>query len=187
MENKNTEKGRLSRALRLFAGLLAVLVLLLPLLYGCKKGSKSVPVKAVVPSPQVVEVKPEIPVEEVEKEEAAGYVYDRRGRRDPFKPLIETTKKTGAKGLKTTGTLQSYDITDFTVRAIARKGNRYLALLEAPDNKSFTVNKGNIIGYNNGSITDIMANEIIITEEFKDPFGKVKYRTVILELHKGEE
>jgi type IV pilus assembly protein PilP len=184
----NKVKERSGRTFGLFAVLLFLLVILLTLPYGCKKSSKPARTKkAVQPAQQVVEVAPELPAPEKDKDDIGGYVYNRRERRDPFKPLIEAKGKATGAGIKTTGTLESYDISDFTVQGIARKGGQYLALLQSPDNKSFTVNKGLSIGFNNGMIVDITPNEVITKEEFTDPFGNLKSRQIILELHKGEE
>ncbi len=183
-------KDRSERTFGLFAGMLFVLVIVLTISYGCKKSSKPARAKkAVQPAQQVVEVAPEIPASEEKKnkDDVAGYVYNRRERRDPFKPLIEAKGKATGEGLKTIGTLESYDISDFVVQGIARKGGQYLALLQSPDNKSFTVIKGVSIGFNNGTIEDITPNEVITKEEFTDPFGNLKSRQIILELHKGEK
>jgi Tfp pilus assembly protein PilP len=183
-------KDRSGRTFGLFAGMLFVLVIVLTISYGCKKSSKPARAKkAVQPAQQVVEVAPEIPASEVKKDEdeIAGYVYNRRERRDPFKPLIESRKRSSGKASTAIGTLESYDISDFVVQGIAKKGGNYFALLQSPDNKSFTVNKGVSIGFNNGTIEDITPNEVITREEFTDSFGNLKSRQIILELHKGEE
>ena len=187
MLKKNKEKDRSGRLSGLFRGLLFVLVIVLTLSYGCKKSPRSERAKKTVqPRQQVVEVTQEIPAsEEKKKNDITAYVYNRRERRDPFKPLIED------KGHKVThhtiGTLESYDISDFVVQGIARKGGQYFALLQSPDNKSFTVDKGDAIGLNNGTIEDITSNEVITKERYTDPFGNHKSRQIILELHKGEE
>ena len=189
MQMKIKEKDRSGRTLGLFSGLLFVLVIVLTFSYGCKKSSRpALEKKAVQPAKQVVEVAQEIPAPEEKKDKVdAGYVYNRRDRRDPFKALIEAKGRASRKDLKTTGTLESYDISDFVVQGIARKGGQYFALIQSPDNKSFTVNKGVLIGFNSGTIEDITPNEVITREEFTDPFGNLKSRQIILELHKGEE
>ncbi len=190
MQKQNKVKERSGRTFGLFAGLLFVLVIVLTLSYGCKKSSSPARAKkAVQPAQQMVEVAQEIPVteEKKDKDDAAGYVYNRRERRDPFKPLIESKGRRPGTSVKSMGTLESYDISDFVVQGIARKGDQYFALIQSPDNKSFTVNKGVLIGFNSGTIEEITPNEVITKEEFTDPFGNIKSRQIILELHKGEE
>lgn len=187
MKKQNKVKDRSGKTFGLFAGLLFVLVIVLTLSYGCKKSSSPARTKKAVQSAQqMVEVAQEIPATE-EKKDKAAYVYNRRERRDPFKALIVAKGRSTGKGLKTTGTLESYDISDFVVKGIARKGDQYFALIKSPDNKSFTVNKGISIGFNNGTIEEITSNEVITKEEFIDSLGNNKSRQIILELHKGEE
>ena len=186
MNSKRTEKKRAAGKVVFIVLLLVVAVLTLPVLYGCKKSSNPVPAKPAPPVRQAVEVTPEAPAEE-EKKKDPGYLYNRRGRRDPFKPLIEIARRSTGESSKTMGTLESYDISDFSVLGIGTKGDRYFALLQSPDNKSFTVNKGDIIGLNNGKIDNITQNKVVTIEKYTDPFGKIKSRQIILELHKGEE
>src|SRR3989338_3462583 len=51
------------------------------------------------------------------------YVYDPKSRVDPFVPLVETTKKEKEKKA-IAGSLESYDVTDFKLIAIAERENK---------------------------------------------------------------
>ncbi|MBI4682826.1 MAG: pilus assembly protein PilP [Nitrospirae bacterium] len=116
----------------------------------------------------------------------AGYLYEQRDRRDPFVPLILPKKsRQKGEGIKA-GFLESYDISEFTLAAIAMKGKEYFALLITPDNKSFTVTRGNVIGMNKGTVKDITKNTLVIVEYTRDYKGELKPRQIILEFHKGE-
>lgn len=127
---------------------------------------------------------PETAIEETSVQE--GYIYQQRKRRDPFIPLIVPKKNVKKGSGAKSGTLESYDITDFKLAAIAKKGKEYFALLTTPDNRSFTVNKGNIIGLNKGKVKEITKNRIVLVEYSRDFMGKLKPREIILEFHKGE-
>ncbi len=116
----------------------------------------------------------------------AGYIYDRRNRRDPFSPLISPVRKLKEKDASKLGTLEGYDLGEFRLSAIANRGNQYFALLITPDNRSFTVNKGTIIGLNRGKIKKISSNEVVLVERTKNYKGELKPREIILEFHKGE-
>ncbi len=151
---------------------------------GCKK-------KTPPPSPQAkktdvkkeAEVKPEtLPQETIAR--SRGYVYEPAGRRDPFTPLIVTKKKGAEKVKRPPGTPESYDVGDFSLLAIAKKGNKYYALLLAPDNRSFTVYEGDVIGLHNGKIEKITNERVIIVEYTEDYKGNKKPREIVLELHK---
>ncbi|GBD97441.1 MAG TPA: hypothetical protein ENG83_08055 [Nitrospirae bacterium] len=127
---------------------------------------------------------PKAAIEETPVQE--GYIYQQRERRDPFIPLIVPRKKVKKGAGAKVGTLESYDISDFTLAAIAKKGREYFALLTTPDNRSFTVNKGNIIGLNKGKVKEITRDRIVLVEYSRDYMGKLKPREIILEFHKGE-
>lgn len=155
-----------------------------PVFYGCnKKAGTSAKAKAKAPA-EKVEVKPEIPLGD-KPETEKGYIYDPAGRRDPFVPLVVVSKAGKKGGSKIAGNLESYDIGDFTAVAIAKKGSHYYALLIAPDNKSYTVKEGTVIGLHNGKVVQITSNKILIKEYVEDYTGKQKSREIFLELHKG--
>lgn len=162
-----------------------VALLILPILSGCKKSSAP-PANAAKPAESA---KPDLQAELAVQETAdndQGYVYDRRDRRDPFMPLIESSKKAAKKDDKRVmGTLLSYDIGDFKVLAIANKGARRYALLLAPGNRSFTVYEGTVLGFHNGKVEKITDNQVITIEHIENYLGKIESRQLILELHKG--
>ncbi len=117
-----------------------------------------------------------------------GYMYDPKGRRDPFLPLVEISPKgTGDKKIpRILGTLESYDIPDFKLKAIIEKGKgEYYGLLIAPDNKSFVVKQGTVIGLNNGKVTEMYKDKIVVVERITDYKGELIPRKVVLELYEG--
>jgi type IV pilus assembly protein PilP len=130
---------------------------------------------------------------QVKKETAGdegGYVYEPRGRRDPFLPLIEIRRRTKETGKKKTpavlGTLESYDIPDFQLIAVIEKGKgNFVGLLLSADKKTFVVKKGTVIGLYEGKITGIYPDRAVVTEYIKDYKGVLKPRQVVLELYEG--
>ncbi|MEN8261918.1 MAG: pilus assembly protein PilP [Nitrospirota bacterium] len=157
--------------------------------YGCSDDSSAPPVttavkpviKGAVIAPAVppVEAVPEI------KESQAGYVYDRRGRRDPFSSLIIPSAKSSKDDSKM-GTLEGYDLSEFVLLAIAIKGEQFYALLTTPDNRSFTVNRGDTVGLNNGKVMEITRDMVALVEHTVNYKGEKLPRQIILEFHKGE-
>ncbi len=117
------------------------------------------------------------------------YMYDSGGRRDPFLPLIDVAKTKSTAQKKTPrvlGTLESYDIPDFRVMAIIKKGKEgYYASLLAPDNKSFVVKEGTVIGLYGGRVEDITSDRIVVVEYIVDYKGEKIPRKVTLELYEG--
>jgi Tfp pilus assembly protein PilP len=164
--------------------LIAVLISALFAFYGC--GS---------PPPKKAKAKPKKKVETVAvaKKQTSltgtkfekGYGYEQRNRRDPFMTLIIPTEERGVDAFKI-GTLEGYDVSVFVLAAIAKRGAEYYALLTTPDNRSFTVTKGDIIGFNSGRVDEITADKIVFVEYSMDYKGDMKPKYVILEFAKGE-
>jgi len=176
MDNRNKIRKSVTAAV-------AALLLVIPVLEGCEKR----PPVTEKPGSAAPLVKP--PTQEVEAaaQEAApeeGYIYQPGDRRDPFVPLIVSTKKTGTKGEGTgrLGTLESYDISEFALLAIAKKGEKNYALLITPDNRSFSVSKGTIIGLNKGRVEEITGSKVILVEYSKDFRGDTRPKHITLEL-----
>lgn len=158
--------------------------------YGCKKDTASLPKQTVkktvaktVTSPESSQPDAEPVVQDSSKQE--GYIYEQRGRRDPFTSLIIPTAKTDKDNSKI-GTLEGYDLGEFALLAIAKKGAQYYALLVTPDNRSFTVDKGTRIGLSNGKVKEITSDKIVLEEFTRDYLGERIPRQILLEFHKGE-
>ncbi len=153
--------------------------------YGCGDKPPKPPVAtAPKPAAAVQPAPPQAEVAEAEPEQQ-GYIYDRRNRRDPFLALIQPRK---VKPVDTTkpGTLESYGLKEFTLKAIAKMGTQYYALLVTPDNRSFTVFKGNAIGLNDGIVKKITDKKIVLLEYTEEYTGEKVPSEIILEFYKGE-
>ncbi len=167
-----------------------VLTLTTFLFYGCggEKKQATVALKTSVAKKAKKEINKVSQAEEEAIQAALkqeGYVYQRRDRRDPFTPLIVPLKKQ-KKDKSKIGTLEGYDLNEFILSAIARKGTEYFALLVTPDNRSFTVKKGDVIGMNNGRVKEITSDRMRMVEYIEDYKGESRPRQIILEFHKGE-
>jgi Tfp pilus assembly protein PilP len=170
--------------MRVNVTLIAVIISALFAFYGC--GSPPPPKPKAKPKKKVetvAVVKEKTSLEGTKFEK--GYVYEQRNRRDPFISLIIPTEIKGVEAVKV-GTLEGYDISQFVLAAIAKRGPEYYALLTTPDDRSFTVTKGNIIGFNRGRVEEITADKIVFVEYSKDYKGDMKPKHIILEFVKGE-
>ncbi len=158
--------------------------------YGCGPDvpTRPAPKPAVKPSAKSVQEKNDAlkAMQALQEPVQGGYIYDQRHRRDPFVPLI--VPKTNSKETKiaSTGTLESYDIGEFTLAAIIEKGEQNFALVVAPDNRSFTLNEGTVIGLNKGKVEEISGKMVVLVEYSKDYKGKLRPRKIIMDLRKGE-
>jgi len=89
-----------------------------------------------------------VPAKPVTKFEQEVYPYDPKGRRDPFKSLVTFAVKTKKK--KGLSPLENFDVEEIKLIAIAWDNQQYYALITLPDNKSFTITKGAILGTYDG-------------------------------------
>jgi len=166
--------------MRLFITLIVTIFLFS--LYGCKKSS---PPQTKVAGTEKTRIETQTLKEETPKKSAEErYIYNPKGRRDPFAPLIAITKEKARKS-KVTGTLESYDVGDFELIGTTRKAGEYYGLLLAPDNKAYTVMEGTILGLYKGKIKKITENKVIVLEYKMDYTGKLNPREIVLELYKG--
>jgi Tfp pilus assembly protein PilP len=182
-KRRRRRNERESGIMRLLTTFIITAFIVISALSGCKSQPPSPPAKAVKPqgsiSPATAEVKQSEATKETEQEQ--GYEYQPRDRRDPFVPLIVPTNKSQKREAGKLGTLQSYDISEFVLLAIAEKGGKYFALLVTPDNRSFTVRKGTIIGLNKGRVEEITSNKVVIGEYSKDYSGDIHPKQITLE------
>ena len=115
------------------------------------------------------------------------YVYDPKGRRDPFKSLVQVTKSK-AQRKKGASPIENFDVDEIKLIAIAWDSKQYYALITMPDKKSYTIRKGMTLGLNNGKVIDITSDSVLIREQIKDYKGQSKSKDTILKLRKeGEE
>jgi Tfp pilus assembly protein PilP len=168
----------------------AAMAIIIMAVYGCGDKTPTKPVRQAAPAkavqPVTTSAAPEADAALQDMAAHEGYVYQQRDRRDPFVPLVVATKQLGGLVQRKTGTLESYDISEFKLSAIASKGKEYFALLVAPDNRSFTVDKGSVIGLSKGKVNQILRDRVILVEYSKDFRGESKERQIILEFRKGE-
>ena len=125
--------------MRLLFAILMGFLMLLPT-YGCSKAKKPPESQAKKVAPKEVKKEEEKPLPKPEEE---GYVYEPKGRRDPFVSLIVPKQPEIKKRLLLKGAhpLEFYDVTDFRLIAVVWNNTRY-AMVTAPDGKAYTITVG---------------------------------------------
>lgn len=169
--------------------LLSGLIFVLFSMYGCGNKTAAPPAQTAKPQGVITTAQAPVPQPDSSIEETVtqeGYIYDQRDRRDPFVPLIVPKKSVQKRDGSKAGTLEDYDLSEFVLSAIARKGRTFFALLITPDNRSFTVRKGTVIGLSKGKVKKITKDTLMLVEYSRDYRGEIKPRQIMLELHKGE-
>ncbi len=120
------------------------------------------------------------------------------GKADPFKPFIETDREQSVKMLGTKGggkirpisPLQQKDIGQFRLVGIVGDDKRRTAVVEdGTAKKIYPLQVGTYIGLNEGRVTEILPDRVIVKERVEDQTKKAKkaqIRRIIITLHKEE-
>jgi type IV pilus assembly protein PilP len=120
----------------------------------------------------------------VQKPESV-YSYRPSGKPDPFRPLVDTkiaaASKVKAAKQQSIFPLQKAGAENFTVVGIMGDENRRMAVVEDAAKKFYPLFIGTSMGLNNGKVTDIQADRVIVEERE----GK-KARRVVLTLRKNQ-
>jgi type IV pilus assembly protein PilP len=147
---------------------------------GCKGENKTESKPAPKPKAAAEQAAPAVAEEKIEKEV---YVYDARGRRDPFKSLVAVAKEK-PHFKKKANPLENYDVDEIKLAAIVWDNRQYYALITLPDNKSYTIRKGMALGLYSGKVQDITKDSVLIREEVKDYRGQPRTKDTLLKLRK---
>ncbi|MDA3903803.1 MAG: pilus assembly protein PilP [Desulfuromusa sp.] len=98
--------------------------------------------------------------------ESDDFAYSPRGRRDPFKPLIQEKQKIAkvVKGRpdKIKGPLEKFELSQYRLIALIVVKGVPRAMVKAPDGKSYTVKVGEYIGMNDGIVKNIETKVVAI-------------------------
>lgn len=114
-----------------------------------------------------------------------GYTYDPSGRRDPFTAILQPGQVPGEADLSVPP-LQRVGLTELNLIGIIWGAYGYVAMVQTPDGKGYTVRRGTRIGPNNGVVSAITENTIIVQERFTDVYGKKQEREYVKPLHTKE-
>jgi len=167
---------------------LIVLFVLLPFVLlpftGCKK-------EQAVQKPMANQVQPPMTTKEVKgpedtkKVEQEVYMYDSKGKRDPFLSLVLAFKKKPERK-KGVSPFESYSVDEISLLAIAWDNQKHYALIMLPDKKSYTITEGMTLGLYGGKVQKITNDMVMIREYVKDYKGNLKPKDSVLRLRKEE-
>ena len=103
------------------------------------------------------------------------YVYEPAGRRDPFISLLGRGDENGPTTMRPAG-LPGLLIGEITVKGVLRDRSGFIAMLQAPDNKTYTVRVGDKLL--DGTVKSINKEQVIFSQDVNDPLSLVKQREV---------
>ena len=124
---------------------------------------------------------------EIEKIEIP-YVYNPKGRSDPFRPFItEVQAFTVArpKGWLPRTPLERSEISEFKLVAILLSEQDKRAMVEDGTGKGYIIKIGTYIGKKGGKVTDIFADHVVVEEQLKSIYGDKRTNRIPLKLRKG--
>jgi type IV pilus assembly protein PilP len=171
-------------------GWIAGLIAFLFLIGGCggETPSPSFPPKAKSPAAEKKkeEVAKVAEKKEPEKKEEKEFSYNPAGKPDPFKPFIQLTAVREASRNVPLTPLQKYEVSQLKLVAIISLPEGNIALVEDATGKGYFVKKGTLIGKNDGKVTKILKDKVVVEEVYQDVFGQTKTNEISLLLHKAE-
>jgi type IV pilus assembly protein PilP len=113
------------------------------------------------------------------------YVYDPEGRRDPFIPLMNRGDQRGQGGSARPDGLPGLMVGDVALKGIVLSRGAYLAMIQAPDTKTYIVRSGDRLF--DGTVKAVTADAIVFVQQVNDPLSLVKQREVRKPLRPIEE
>jgi hypothetical protein len=113
----------------------------------------------------------------------SGYTYDAAGRRDPFLALDHASDPR-ANGGKMNG-LAGLMINEATVKGVVKSRGRMLAMVLAPDNKTYIVKASDRLL--DGEVRAVTAEAVVFVQNVNDPLSPVRQREIRKPLRIVEE
>jgi Tfp pilus assembly protein PilP len=117
---------------------------------------------------------------------SATYAYARDGRRDPFVPVVgrspaaappqSRTRPEGVAGLL---------VSEIVVRGLLESQGTWLAMVAAPDGRTYTVRAGDALM--DGTVRTITADAVVFLQDVGDPLSVAREREVRKYLRDGGE
>ena len=151
-----------------------------------KKASGQTAAKAPAPS-EIAAVPKGTPSDDSFVGSGRGMTYDRTGLRDPFRSFEwERREMELAAQDMVGGPLEQFDVSQLSVIAVVWKTGSARALVEDPAGQSYIIGKGTRIGKNDGMVTEIDDNLVVVNETYEDYLGTVTKKDIEMRIRRSE-
>ena len=111
--------------------------------------------------------------------------YDPSGRRDPFVSLLQVGEtKLPPAGGRPRG-VKGLLVSELSLRGVLRSKGQLVAIVQAPDNKTYTVHSGDALF--DGTVKVVAQEAVIFVQRVDDPLSPVKQREIRKTLRVSEE
>jgi len=147
--------------------------------FGVAMASQEVIYKDTRPLKQVFEDQKK-PDKEKSENKDTGFIYDPRGKTDPFESFIAKQEEKVAKKEKRKPRtyLETVDLSQLDLILILIGPEEKRAMVRDSKGLGHVIKEGTAIGTEGGVVYEIKEGEVIIREEFKDFRGRTQYRDV---------
>jgi Tfp pilus assembly protein PilP len=113
-----------------------------------------------------------------------GYGYNPDGRRDPFVSLVDRGAELNASSVRPQG-LAGLMLHEIAVKGIVFNEGGYLAMIQAPDSRTYVVRRGDKLF--DAGIKAVTADAVVFVQQVTDPLSLVKQREIRKPLRPTEE
>ncbi len=114
--------------------------------------------------------------------EPPGYAYHPEGRRDPFMAIVMGDNKAAEVNLGIPP-LQRVSLSELNVIGIIWGGFGYVAMVQTPDGRGYSVREGTRVGSGNGVVSSITSETLMVKEIIQDIYGRKEVREYVMLLH----
>jgi type IV pilus assembly protein PilP len=112
-----------------------------------------------------------------------GFEYDRIGKTDPFRSFEwERLEISDPRG----GPLEQFDVSQLSVVAVVWKTGNAKALVQDPSGQGYIVGMGTRVGKNEGLVTQIDDNLVVVKETYEDFLGNVTKKDIEMRIRGSE-
>ena len=152
-----------------------------------KKASGQVAKVPTAAPPQIAAVPMGTPIDDSFVGSGRGLTYDRTGLRDPFRSFEWERREMELASQDMVGCpLEQFDVSQLSVIAVVWKTGSARALVEDPGGQSYIIGKGTRIGKNDGMVTEIDDNLVVVNETYEDYLGKVTKKDIEMRIRRSE-
>ena len=110
-----------------------------------------------------------------------GVAYPYYLKRDPFQTFLYTQKHVTSFKAGELPLLQ-YGISSLRVVGIMNRRGKYFAMLQTPDNRSYIITVGSLVGVNRARVVSINGSEVNLVERTYNILGQMRSMNVVMGL-----
>lgn len=112
-----------------------------------------------------------------------GFSYVAEGKRDPFRSFV---LEHANDRVHDRGPLEQFDLAQLSLAAVVWNTERPRALILDPSGRGYVVSEGTMVGKNDGSITSIGDNTVVVRETYVDYLGERTEKDIQLHVRQSQ-